>query len=109
MTPLGANRKLPAARSRMAANTLGASGRGRHIHSTRPLGAIRQLTSQSDRNPKSAMGGKALDSGEKVGAAAASRLGCPSPFTAGLTAGPMSSTPVFRSVDLLLQKKADDM
>src|SRR2546430_1252657 len=41
----------------MAAKTLGLSGRGRHIHSTRPLGAIRQLTSQSERNAYSAIGG----------------------------------------------------
>jgi hypothetical protein len=44
----------------MAANTLGLSGRGKHIHSTRPLGATRQLTSQSERNAYSAMGGNGL-------------------------------------------------
>jgi hypothetical protein len=30
---------------------LGASGRGRHIHSIEPSGAIRQLFSQSEMNP----------------------------------------------------------
>src|SRR6266581_1258393 len=109
MIPLGPKRKLPAARSRMAAKTLGASGLGRHIHSTRPLGAISALTSQSERNANSAIGGNALASGVKNGAGATSRLGCPSPFTTGLIAGPRSSTPALRSVYLLLWEKADDI
>jgi len=49
-TPNGATRNEPPARSRIAVNTLGESGRGMHIHSTAPDGAIRQLVSQSDRN-----------------------------------------------------------
>jgi hypothetical protein len=44
----------------MEANTLGLSGRGRHIHSTRPEGAIRQLASQSERKAYSAIGGNEL-------------------------------------------------
>ena len=49
-TPCGPTRKEPAARSRTAANTLGESGRGTHIHSTAPAGDTRQFDSQSDRN-----------------------------------------------------------
>src|SRR5258707_12852750 len=74
MTPLGANRKAPDARSRMAAKTLGLSGRGRHIHSTRPLGAMRALTSQSERNAYSAMGGNALARPDANGAGMASTV-----------------------------------
>ena len=48
-TPHGFSRKLPAARSKIAANTLGESGRGAHIHSTAPLGAMRHDVSQSDK------------------------------------------------------------
>src|SRR5262252_4585124 len=59
-TLVGPKARLPAPRSRIAANTLGLSGRGRHIHSTRPVGAMRQLTSQSDRNAYSAIGGNGL-------------------------------------------------
>jgi hypothetical protein len=33
----------------MAAKTDGESGRGAHIHSTAPLGAIRHVVSQSDK------------------------------------------------------------
>ena len=44
----------------MAPNTLGLSGRGRHIHSTLPLGATRATDSRSERNAYSAMGGKGL-------------------------------------------------
>jgi hypothetical protein len=33
----------------MALKTEGESGRGTHIHSTAPLGAIRQVLSQSER------------------------------------------------------------
>ena len=47
--PFGINH--PASRSSSAPNTLGQSIRGRHIHSTAPLGATRAVTSQSDRNP----------------------------------------------------------
>src|SRR6516164_7666790 len=54
---LGPNRKVPAARSSSAPNTLGESGRGRHSHSTAPLGATRQLCSQLDKSPYSAIGG----------------------------------------------------
>ena len=60
MTSAGPRRKPPADRSRMAPNTLGLSGRGRHIHSTLPLGATRALDSRSERNAYSAMGGKGL-------------------------------------------------
>src|SRR4029077_9661195 len=53
-------RKAPALRSNSALKTLGESGRGTHIHSTAPLGATRQLDSQSDRNAYSAIGGNGL-------------------------------------------------
>jgi hypothetical protein len=39
---------------------LGPSIRGKHIHSTLPLGATSTHTSQSDRNPYSAIGGNGL-------------------------------------------------
>src|SRR5689334_23132869 len=51
-------RNVPASRSSMAPNTLGPSKRGRHIHSTAPLGATSAHVSQSDRNAYSAIGGK---------------------------------------------------
>src|SRR6266851_5346906 len=95
MTPLGANRKAPAARSRMAANTLGLSGRGRHIHSTRPLGAMRALTSQSERKAYSAMGGKALAMWPMEGAIASSGAARLPPLTAGSTGFPRSSMRAF--------------
>jgi hypothetical protein len=50
MTSAGPRRKPPASRSRRAPNTLGESTRGRHIHSTFPLGAISAMLSQSERN-----------------------------------------------------------
>src|SRR5690349_4508230 len=53
----GPNRKPPASRSRIAPNTLGPSILGRHIHSTLPLGATSAVTSQSERNAYSAIGG----------------------------------------------------
>src|SRR5262249_58317909 len=59
---LGPNRNMPAPRSSSAPNTLGESGRGRHSHSTAPFGATRQLCSQLDKNPYSAMGGNVLSS-----------------------------------------------
>src|SRR5260370_35913606 len=102
MTPLGANRKAPAARSRMAANTLGLSGRGRHIHSTRPLGAMRALTSQSDRKAYSAMGGKALAMWLIEGARASSGTARLPPLTAGSTAFPMALMRAFLSAFLVL-------
>ena len=46
----GPNRNEPAARSNKAPNRLGESGRGRHSHSTDPLGATSALASQSDKN-----------------------------------------------------------
>ena len=46
----GANLKDPAARSRSVPNTLGSWGRGMQSHSIAPVGATRQLFSQSDRN-----------------------------------------------------------
>ena len=49
--PAGPSRKPPASRSSIAPNTLGESNRGRHIHSTLPLGAISAQVSQSDRKP----------------------------------------------------------
>ena len=42
--------RAAAPRSSSAVKTLGESGRGTHIHSTAPDGAIRQLDSQSERN-----------------------------------------------------------
>src|SRR5687768_16422805 len=56
-TSAGPKRKPPASRSRIAANTLGASNRGRHNHSTFPLGATSAVTSQSDRKAYSSIGG----------------------------------------------------
>ena len=46
----GAKRNDPAARSRIVPKTLGSWGRGRHSHSTAPVGATRQVFSQSERN-----------------------------------------------------------
>src|SRR5687767_8176203 len=54
----GPKRKPPASRSRTVPNTLGESMRGRHSHSTLPLGATRAVVSQSDRKAYSPMGGK---------------------------------------------------
>src|SRR4051812_29852796 len=50
-------RNVPASRSSIAPKTLGPSKRGRHIHSTAPLGAISAHVSQSERNAYSAIGG----------------------------------------------------
>jgi hypothetical protein len=46
----GANRNDPAERSRMVPKMLGSWGLGTHIHSMDPVGATRQLFSQSERN-----------------------------------------------------------
>jgi hypothetical protein len=46
----GASRKDPASRSSIAPKIDGPSKRGRHIHSTLPLGATSAQTSQSERN-----------------------------------------------------------
>jgi hypothetical protein len=51
MMSAGPSRNDPAPRSSKAAKMLGLSIRGRHIHSTLPLGATSAATSQSDRNP----------------------------------------------------------
>ena len=59
----GPIRNPPADLSSMAANTEGASGRGGQNHSTLPEGATRALTSQSDKNAYSAMGGNGLPEG----------------------------------------------
>src|SRR5262249_22480929 len=59
-TLVGPNLNRPADRSSSAPNTLGASGRGRHSHSTDPSGATRQLCSQLDKSPYSAIGGNVL-------------------------------------------------
>src|SRR3954447_23555949 len=56
-TSAGPNRKPPASRSRIAPNTLGESRRGTHSHSTLPDGAMSAVTSQSERNPYSRIGG----------------------------------------------------
>jgi hypothetical protein len=40
---------MPASRSRIEPNMLGESNRGRHIHSTLPLGATSAHVSQSER------------------------------------------------------------
>src|SRR4051794_22205559 len=50
-------RNVPASRSSIAPNTDGPSKRGRHIHSTAPLGATSAHVSQSERNAYSAIGG----------------------------------------------------
>src|SRR6478735_5827133 len=57
-TPNGPTRNEPPARSSSAVKMLGESGRGTHIHSTAPDGAIRQFDSQSERNAYSPMLGK---------------------------------------------------
>src|SRR4051794_13697575 len=62
-TSAGPNRKPPASRSRIAPKTLGESTRGRHNHSTHPLGATRANDSQSDRKPYSPIGGNGDCSG----------------------------------------------
>src|SRR5713101_8533347 len=86
----------------MAANTLGLSGRGTHIHSTRPLGAINALTSQSERNAKSAIGGNALVTCPIIGPGSAAGAGLPPPLVAGVTAFPRSSTRAFLAIYGLL-------
>ncbi len=48
---------------------LGESGRGTHIHSTLPDGAISALVSQSERNPYSPMCGNLLRPSHACGAA----------------------------------------
>ena len=45
----GAKRNEPAARSRMVPKTLGSWGLGMQSHSIEPVGATRQLFSQSER------------------------------------------------------------
>src|SRR3954452_6100042 len=57
MVSAGPMRNVPASRSSMAPKTLGPSKRGRHIHSTAPLGATSAHVSQSERNAYSAIGG----------------------------------------------------
>src|SRR4051794_16318416 len=56
-TSAGPKRKPPASRSRIAPKTLGESRRGTHSHSTLPDGAINAVTSQSERNAYSRIGG----------------------------------------------------
>src|SRR3954453_13614605 len=58
MVSAGPMRNVPASRSSIAPNTEGPSKRGRHIHSTAPLGATSAHVSQSERNAYSAIGGK---------------------------------------------------
>ena len=60
LTASGPSRNMPASRSSTAPNTLGESKRGRHSHSTFPLGATSAHVVQSDRKPYSAMGGNGL-------------------------------------------------
>ena len=50
LMPSGPSRNVPASRSSIAPNTLGESTRGRHIHSTAPVGPTSATVSQSDRN-----------------------------------------------------------
>src|SRR5438132_12733736 len=95
--PAGPNRKLPALRSRIDAKTLGLSGRGRHIHSTRPLGATRQFASQSERNAYSAIGGNELAILIGAGTAPAWGAACPSPYVSGLMACPRSFSSALRA------------
>src|SRR5437870_12036313 len=59
-TPSGPSRNIPASRSRIAPNTLGESKRGRHSHSTLPLGATSAQVAQSERQAYSALGGNGL-------------------------------------------------
>src|SRR6266511_2323057 len=56
----GPSRNPPAALSSSAPNTLGASGLGRHSHSTFPLGATSALASRSERKANSSIAGKGL-------------------------------------------------
>src|SRR5207247_837001 len=83
--------------SRIDAKTLGLSGRGRHIHSTRPLGATRQFASQSDRNAYSAMGGNELAILIGAGTAPTCGAACPSPSVSGLMACPRSFSSALRA------------
>src|SRR6202158_1117469 len=75
----------------MAANTLGVSGGGIHTHSTRPLGAMSALTSQSDRKAYSAMGGNELAIWAMAGAGAPSGAGWPRPVAFCSSASPRSA------------------
>ena len=71
----------------MAAKTLGLSGLGRHIHSTRPLGATKQLTSQSERKAYPAMGGNELETrGSATCGPISVTVVWPSPFCDGAIA-----------------------
>src|SRR2546421_12549117 len=63
----------------MAPKTLGPSIRGRHSHSTLPLGATSAVTSQSDRKAYSAIGGKADPVPNAPAAACVSRAISPCP------------------------------
>src|SRR5258708_38905002 len=90
----------------MAAKTLGLSGRGRHIHSTRPLGAMRALTSQSERNAYSAIGGNALARPDEKGAGMASPAARLSPVTLGLAGCPRASPAVFSALSWLWERPA---
>ena len=57
LMPNGAKRKVPASRSSRLPNTLGASNRGTHSQSTPPSRATNAPVWQSDKKPKSAIGG----------------------------------------------------
>src|SRR5438105_1082870 len=81
----------------MAAKTLRPSGRGRHIHSTLPLGETSAFTSQSERKAYSAIGGNGLSIGHTRcsdidSRAAASGTGGPSAPGAGSLSRSLDTT-----------------
>ena len=89
----------------MEAKTLGLSGRGTHIHSTRPVGAIRQLTSQSERNAYSAMGGNGLATRGSATCGPISTTGAwPSPLTAVTMDRPRSPGRALRAIFCLYRE-----
>ena len=83
--PSGRTESCPRARSSMAANTLGLSGRGRHIHSTRPLGAIEAVDLAVGQEGVLGDGReRAGDARPRPPAVRCRPMGvCPSPFTDG--------------------------
>src|SRR6266702_2016550 len=96
-TPSGPSRNPPAALSSIAPNTLGASGLGRHSHSTFPLGATSALTSRSERKAYSSIAGKglrrsrgwyprAVRGGRRGDATASSPRGCSAGATVAVSA-----------------------
>src|SRR2546421_11856954 len=91
-------RNVPASRSSMAPKTLGPSKRGRHIHSTAPLGATSAHVSQSERNAYSAIGGDGGTSGMSDSNDLA-RLGPRDPLRVGGPRGPVRAVAAQRPAE----------